>query len=89
MDMESKTRVKALMLLAVQLLQECHDELKDFTDYSKELKLRSKQLETELKKKFIKQVDLVYQEDDGILANQIISDIEVYVDNLLESIKCK
>lgn len=88
MDIEEKTRMKAMMLIGVQLFLETHDELKGTTDYTNRLKFTAREFKKELSKSLGEQVGFLFQEDGQTqMVNGIIEDVEVYVEEMLMEIK--
>ena len=78
--------IKVLMLISTQIFQECHDELKETTEYKHVLKGTAKAFDKELQKSLVKEIDAIFEHNDNI-ANDIISDIILFAKDRIKQLK--
>tara|TARA_R100001463_G_scaffold129817_4_gene188844 strand:+ start:577 stop:837 length:261 start_codon:yes stop_codon:yes gene_type:complete len=86
MEKQKLIEVKVLMLISIQIFQECLDELKETTDYRQMLKRTSKSFDKELQKSLVKQIDALY-DNDKTIANDIINDIIKFSEERVNQLK--
>lgn len=86
--MQSLLEIKVLMLISTQIFQECHDELKETTEYRNVLKGTAKAFDKELQKSLVKQIDSLYS-GDSTVANDIINDISEFAIERVKQLKIK